>query len=845
MKRKIKASVCFLGLPFLCFGVVAPEALKAWPLSDRQIRLEWSDVNTEELGYRIQRATTRDGVWEDLAETLPVDAHFTIDTGLEPGTLYFYRVGAIGQGSTIFSAPAKAWTDSQPFGERSVSFQNGYGGYSGTVSVGLDQTRPEQSLQSAILWVDNNDPTDQRQVLLKFEEIFGARPHQVPEQSEIIAASLRLYLGTSTNVQSNKPIDFHQMQVEWQPSVRWDDPILGGDGVQKDDLEARSEPDAIRIFNITDHFFEVDVTASLRAWASGEIPEGWAILTNWSDGFGFHTELQTVFSLRPELIVTFDSDPENTQPAVVGELSPINGAVNVPEPASVFADFFDSEGDSLSVTLYGRKAAVAADDFKVILIPDTQFYAAEINGGTRHIFFSQTDWIVQNHEAKQIAFALHMGDISQSGDIKANASNSLEWSIAAQAMYRLHNPVATGLPEGVPYAVSVGNHDQEPMWRSSGSTDLYNQYFGVSHLSKYSYYGGHYGNNNDNYYSLFEKGSYKFLVISMEYWDPARDPIDTELLEWADGLLKEYSDHIGIVVSHHMVNPGNPGTWSPYGEVLYEVLKDNANLRLMLGGHVTGEGIRVNEYNGRTVYALLQDYQGMEFGGSGFLRILNFSPKRNELNVSTYSPWLDEETNQFGGSLSLPFNLGTNIPTFEELIHLEGLSNRTSFAFDWDLLLADTEYEWYLEVSDGRKTFKSEMQSFRTVPNTYTSWQKLNFSENTAASGRDADPDGDGRTNLNEFLFGGNPLLADSQEFSISAVGNQINLVYHRRSGTGMVWACEYSHDLEQWWAVPNSVLTDNTVRRLQEQMESVRLELLWEPTQSSQFWRLNPRQPD
>ena len=63
---------------------------------------------------------------------------------------------------------------------------------------------------------------------------------------------------------------------------------------------------------------------------------------------------------------------------------------------------------------------------------------------------------------------------------------------------------------------------------------------------------------------------------------------------------------------------------------------------LMLCGHMHGEGRRADVYNGNTVNTLLADYQSNTDGGSGFLRIVRFSPSKNEIAVETYSPWLNQ-----------------------------------------------------------------------------------------------------------------------------------------------------------------------------------------------------------
>ncbi len=94
----------------------------------------------------------------------------------------------------------------------------------------------------------------------------------------------------------------------------------------------------------------------------------------------------------------------------------------------------------------------------------------------------------------------------------------LEWQRVNTAISTIESPTATGLPQGIPYGLSVGNHDQSPIGGgNTATTNKYNQYFGISRFNGRNYYGGHHGSNNDNHYQLFSASGIDFLVISMEY----------------------------------------------------------------------------------------------------------------------------------------------------------------------------------------------------------------------------------------------------------------------------------------------------------------------------------------
>jgi hypothetical protein len=274
------------------------------------------------------------------------------------------------------------------------------------------------------------------------------------------------------------------------------------------------------------------------------------------------------------------------------------------------------------------------EDFTIIVLPDTQFYSSSMNGGSPEIFEAQTRWIVEHRDSLNIVFVTQLGDFVQNGDRALD-----EWEAADAAISLLEDPATTGLAEGIPYGVAVGNHDQSPGGDADGTTALFNRFLGVSRFEGRAYYGGHYGSSNDNHYEIFSAGSMDFIILHLEY-DTSPDEA---VLRWADGVLKEHDTRRAIVVTHFMVGPGDPAPFSPQGLAIYDELKDNPNLFLLLGGHVpiVGEGRRSDSWNGHTVYSLLSDYQGRSRGGDGWLRIMRFSPTRNEIAVQTFSPFLD------------------------------------------------------------------------------------------------------------------------------------------------------------------------------------------------------------
>ena len=240
---------------------------------------------------------------------------------------------------------------------------------------------------------------------------------------------------------------------------------------------------------------------------------------------------------------------------------------------------------------------------------------------------------------------------------------------------------------GIPYGVAVGNHDESPnglngYTPSTGTTTNYNQYFGPNHFSHYNYYGGYYTNgyNCNNFYDLFSVSGMDFIVLYFEF-DTTLTSTNAPIFAWANNLLQTYSNRCAIVVSHWIINSytsGSPPTFSDQGNAIYNALKGNANLFLMLCGHVTPNGVgqRTDVFNGSTVTTLLSDYQDLDSqnldsqnglpsgeNGDGWLRIYTFSPSNNVIHAQTYSPYLSavigvqtnltDANNQF----DIPYNM--------------------------------------------------------------------------------------------------------------------------------------------------------------------------------------------
>ena len=393
--------------------------------------------------------------------------------------------------------------------------------------------------------------------------------------------------------------------------------------------------------------------------------------------------------------------------------SPADGSTGVSTSPTLSVNVSDPNSSNVTVNFYGKVVPSVAPgpSFSIVALPDTQYYSSASNGGTLAMFKSQTQWIVSNRAANNIAFVIGLGDIVQNGN---NGGDYWEWSSASSAVSLLDDPTTTGLPQGIPYSFGVGNHDQGPNGGGGLPSDTagYNQYLGISRYSSKSYYGGHYGTQNDNHYELFSASGMDFIVINLAY-DVSADP---NVLAWANGLLQTYSSRRGIVVSHYLIDNGFNAPWGAQGQATYNALKGNPNLFLMLCGHQTPpEGQRADVSNANRVFTFMSDYQDSGSGGDGWMRILTFLPASNQIQVQTYSPFINQSETTSSGKFTVNYDMHGNGNNFTLLASKTGVLSGSASSFNWPSLSPGSMYEWYVTVSNSTGTAVGPLWSFTTA----------------------------------------------------------------------------------------------------------------------------------
>lgn len=281
-----------------------------------------------------------------------------------------------------------------------------------------------------------------------------------------------------------------------------------------------------------------------------------------------------------------------------------------------------------------------SQSFTVVVFPDTQNIIDEPD-----LFYGQVQWVIDNAIDSNIVFVSHEGDITATNTIA-------EWQRAdtAYSMFESNN---------IPYGILPGNHDRTDMDYSR-----FNTYFGASRFEGQSYYGGHYGSDNYYNYQLFSAAGMDFIIIHLRY-----API-AEAIAWADNIIESHSDRRAILVCHNLAyydSVSDTAVFDTWGQNVYNAVKDNKNLFMMLNGHYwnpIGWARRADIYNGNTVHTILANYQA---GGGDKIRLLKFVPEIDSIYISTYSPshntFLSNPENEFAIFYDMESSYSISNPT--------------------------------------------------------------------------------------------------------------------------------------------------------------------------------------
>lgn len=199
--------------------------------------------------------------------------------------------------------------------ELQQGIDRGTGFYSGQVDIQLTENQPNAShpigSTAGELLVDFPNAANAAQILLKYNNLFGSGPGQIPLGATIVSAELLVNVKNAGEAGT-----LHRLLTPWNENTEtWNTfgngalPRNGAGGVQTDDAEARAVSDSpwglIGSGDTGTGVVSIGVTNDLIAWGNGEVNEGW-VITGWNaqtDGTSISPSEDANPLLRPRLKV--------------------------------------------------------------------------------------------------------------------------------------------------------------------------------------------------------------------------------------------------------------------------------------------------------------------------------------------------------------------------------------------------------------------------------------------------------------------------------------------------------------------------------------------------------------
>lgn len=261
---------------------------------DADFEFNWHIVDVANPFDELQVAT--------VVATGP-DLYMTTSSPRQPGVRYLLRPEP-GYIRDLFQNAMNP-SASIEFGPSLRFSQNDANGYVGTRDTELRGAAPDAVQEGAIgITVDTEDGGGISHGLLRFDDIFGNQPGQIPPGAGIVSAFLVLQHNLA-NANGN-PVNLHRMLVPWDTATATYNSF--GAGVQADGTEAAAAIDAVAdsTGRTVPFVLRIDVSASVQAWANGQANYGWALLPTGTDGYRVDTAESTT---PPALEVMFTNTP--------------------------------------------------------------------------------------------------------------------------------------------------------------------------------------------------------------------------------------------------------------------------------------------------------------------------------------------------------------------------------------------------------------------------------------------------------------------------------------------------------------------------------------------------------
>jgi len=254
------------------------------------------------------------------------------------------------------------------------------------------------------------------------------------------------------------------------------------------------------------------------------------------------------------------------------------------------------------------------EQFSIIWLADTQNIA---NHQDSDVFKAMGEWILEQEDSLNIKY------IVQTGDMVENGFKEKQWKSFDVLLGQFYGKI--------PYFPIAGNHD---LGVKLEDYSAYLELPFIKMLPQDHVYG-----HGRAIYAEFQAGGQSFLLLGAGWNEHVTSSV------WMNEVLRAHPNHIAILMFHSYID--SDGQLSHQGIEIHDmIVAKNPNVRLVLCGHLRGNGYRLEEFDDdrdgemdRVVNAMLYNYQNYDITKSGQIRVLSFDTATRNLHVFTYSPF--------------------------------------------------------------------------------------------------------------------------------------------------------------------------------------------------------------
>jgi len=186
-------------------------------------------------------------------------------------------------------------------------FQEEVAGYIGTQDTYVWADSPGVAQDSPFQYgvdLEEGNPASPLWALLRFDNIIGTGPGQIPAGSRVLDARVTFFINDISDF--GVPITLHRMLNNWDETSTWNSLV---NGLLRDDTETRITADgqlvAASLAGGPIPVTGAGMAATVQAWVNGTPNFGWAIFSTSGNGIDFGSSENPTVANRPRLLVSY------------------------------------------------------------------------------------------------------------------------------------------------------------------------------------------------------------------------------------------------------------------------------------------------------------------------------------------------------------------------------------------------------------------------------------------------------------------------------------------------------------------------------------------------------------